>query len=496
VVKPAKPEKPVKEEPKVKGGFKINRWMQMPKGFDPPELDALAKRRKGLPATLDTLSSLYATVVPVTALRPGKVRKVDNDGTVRVYEVMAPVGQTVEGEILDEAEAANATVEPPAPVGTIIDGVGIVNADGLLIAQPTPRRKMPPPRRKPKKGGPGRSKKKILPELGPDGVPVHPPYPGEEGAKALSAPADGTEGGDTPMPDANDGEEDDDGESGEDGEDGEIMEDDEDKEDGEISGATTPARSSSALSQVMSVDEVTSEEPRALIPPPPSGLRNVINAEDAVTSPIKEEHDSKALETTSIEQMVETVPEEAMGDAPVEPEPAQIPEIMAEEAAIVAETETVAEAEAAEVKPELTEPQPMPDIAAEPSPPPPPPTEPQVTPMEPELAAPETLEVEVPAMEPPETEPQPELQLPVEPPAVELPAEPQPEDIVMAEAEPQALEAPEAPKVLVAAPPAPPAPPVEPETLPPILADSVESLKSPKEEAVPEPVKEGEPKDE
>jgi hypothetical protein len=219
-------------------GFTVKKWVQMPKGYEASDRDYLAKRRKGLPP----LHAGYGVSVPLDqskTYRTLKVRRADINGVEHVYEVMAEVGQVVEGEILEADKAVAAPVDPPAAPGTIIEGVGVVNSDGVVIAQPTPKRKPLPPRRK-KKGGPGRSKKKLLPELGPDGVPI---VSSDAANAALTSDAIGstavdTENGDTPMPDAPEGEEDEEGS----GEEGDEMDEDDGHEDGEISATSTPAQ--------------------------------------------------------------------------------------------------------------------------------------------------------------------------------------------------------------------------------------------------------------
>lgn len=136
--------------------FAVRRWALVPRHLEGAEPEYLAKRRKGLP-------SVYGgTVMPpggTGQMRKTKVRKTDADGNTAVWDVLVPEGQTVEGEIL-EGEIFS-TQAAPAP-GTIVEGVGVVNAEGLVIAgdqMSTPaRRRPPPPKRKAK--GPGRGRRK------------------------------------------------------------------------------------------------------------------------------------------------------------------------------------------------------------------------------------------------------------------------------------------------------------------------------------------------
>lgn len=140
----------------VESTFAVRRWALVPRHLEGTEPEYLAKRRKGLP-------SVYGgTVMPqggTIQMRKTKVKKTDTDGNTAVWDVLVPEGQTVEGEIL-EGESFS-TQAAPAP-GTIVEGVGVVNAEGLVIAgdqMSTPaRRRPPPPKRKAK--GPGRGRRK------------------------------------------------------------------------------------------------------------------------------------------------------------------------------------------------------------------------------------------------------------------------------------------------------------------------------------------------
>jgi hypothetical protein len=239
------------EAKEVQQGFVVRKWTVLPRHLEESEPEHLAKRRKGLPPSFG--SGYVGPIAPLTAFRKTKVKKVDADGNVHIYEVLAPEGQTIEGEVVDEDETMkDAPVETAAAPGTIVEGVGVVNEQGVVVAndllpQPTPpRRKPPPPRRKPKKG-PGRGRKKVLFEDGEQKVP------GDGTSSSLQAPrtatSDGAAGaaglsteGDTPMPDAQDGDEEEgSGSSGDDGEEGdEGDEGDEGREDGELSPTPEP----------------------------------------------------------------------------------------------------------------------------------------------------------------------------------------------------------------------------------------------------------------
>ncbi|KAF1810264.1 hypothetical protein P152DRAFT_484063 [Eremomyces bilateralis CBS 781.70] len=224
------------EEPKEsERGFAVKKWSVVPRHLEEPEREYLAKRRKGLATSTNGLNIDGIAGGP---MRKTKVQKADADGNLKIYEVLVPEGQTVEGEVLnEEAIPENVpVVVPPAVPGTIVEGVGVVNEEGLVVAGELPapvKRKPPPPRRKPKRSGPGRGRKKVVIEPSTENA-----GPGTEGAadpSKLTVPPLGnvesssapSADGDTPMGDA--GDEDD--EESEDGEEG----DKDDREDGELS---------------------------------------------------------------------------------------------------------------------------------------------------------------------------------------------------------------------------------------------------------------------
>ena len=231
----------------MEAGFLATKWGLVPSHLEGKETKFLADRRNGL-APLNGVT-LGAAVGPGQSRRL-KLRKTDNSGKMTVFEVIVPHGQIVEGEIVEESITLS---EPPAP-GTIVEGVGVVNSEGLVVAgdqiKPTPpRRRPPPPRRRPK--GPGRGRKKKVAFA-----------PGLEGSSTLlgvgvatsdasalegelRSEGDGdqsTVGGDVEMgegsvlQDGSEGSEEDD--EGEDGEDG-------DREEGELSPTPVSSKSPS-----------------------------------------------------------------------------------------------------------------------------------------------------------------------------------------------------------------------------------------------------------
>ncbi|KAL8975400.1 MAG: hypothetical protein Q9197_000381 [Variospora fuerteventurae] len=137
-------------------GFLAKRWAAVPRHLEGPEPEFLAKRRKGLPSAYTAPLGQIHGAAP---MRKIKVKKTDAEGNASVLDVIVPEGQTVEGEVREEE--ANVT-QAPAP-GTVVEGVGVANAEGVIVAGdqvlPTPpRRRPPPPKRKAK--GPGRGRKK------------------------------------------------------------------------------------------------------------------------------------------------------------------------------------------------------------------------------------------------------------------------------------------------------------------------------------------------
>lgn len=232
-------------------GFVAKKWTVVPRHLEGPESEYLARRRKGLPSMY--MGPLGAgTMGP---MRKVKVRKTDSEGQTFVWEVLAPEGQVVEGEIFEDVEMT----EAPAP-GTVVEGVGVVNAEGVVVAgdammQPTPpRRRPPPPRRKPKGPGRGRRKKvqfahgESLNGVVTTGVLMTASVTTQDGkqivegvkSEVTSTGGVANSGPDAEMADDSlmqDGdEEDDDNEEGEEGEEG----DDDDREEGELSPSPDP----------------------------------------------------------------------------------------------------------------------------------------------------------------------------------------------------------------------------------------------------------------
>jgi len=257
------------ENKETQRGFTVRKYVKVPRHLEGPEPEYLAKRRKGLPSQYSVYSGAVGPLTSTGPMRKTKVRKVDNEGKVHVWEVLVPEGATVDGEVQKEETIAKAAPAAAAP-GTVVAGVGVVNSDGVVVAndlvqQTPPRRRPPPPKRKSKKG-PGRGKKKVAFEPGTEGL-AEGGMAADGSSNTLGVPHIKTEGGsngqsegDTPMADAQDGDEDD-GDEGEDGEDGEEGSDDEDREEGELS--PTPG-------EAPSPSKTVSEPPKESSPPPPT----------------------------------------------------------------------------------------------------------------------------------------------------------------------------------------------------------------------------------
>jgi len=217
----------------VEPGFTATKWGVVPTHLEGQEVKFRADRRKGLPPLNGGATGVVAGA---GQMRNIKIRKTDVEGHAHVLGVFVPEGQAIEGEIVDE----NTTLSEAPASGTVVEGVGVVNAEGLVIAgdqmQPTPPRKRPPPpKRRPK--GPGRGRKKKVAfapgardaltlhslSTGTDGAAEHNGEPRPEGAgHRVTTDGDIEMGEDSMLLDGEEGsEEDDEGEEG-DREEGEL----------------------------------------------------------------------------------------------------------------------------------------------------------------------------------------------------------------------------------------------------------------------------------
>ena len=303
-------------------GFVVTKWLQVSREMEQPEPEYLAKRRKGLP----TLYGVAGNIPPPT-LRKTKVKKIDNDGNLYFLDVLVPEGTFIEGEV---AEGETAPTQAPAP-GTVVEGVGVANAEGIVVAgdpvAPTPpRRRPPPPKRKPK--GPGRGrKKKVVVENGADGVPTavnansaqsgtidpltgKPSVSGD--ANGASVGANGA-GDDSMLQDGDEGSDEDD----EEGEEGELT----DTED-QLSRSVTPSKPSTTT-RIKSPVKTTED---GLLAPPLHSTESSLPTPATLPTPEIAVHpstesdvagvDAAGLSTPDILQPIATLPADI---APTEP---------------------------------------------------------------------------------------------------------------------------------------------------------------------------------
>ncbi|TKA23958.1 hypothetical protein B0A50_06464 [Salinomyces thailandicus] len=284
-------------------GYVAKKWKAIPESLLVPEskhFEFLAKRRKGLPSIYGAELSA-AAVVP---MRRTKVRRTAApaaeglEAMVTIYEVLLPEGQVLEGEITDLTEMAELKPTSAVP-GTVIEGLGIANDDGIIVAEhlkpslAAPRRSRPPPKRK---GGPGRGKKRVT-FTNPDGSTYTAIVPnatkivaqpgqtvkhvakGEEAAADInqvkteatvqpSGEGEGVGEGEVDQQ-AGEGEGEGEGEEegSEEGEEGEEDDDDEQREEGELSDEDAPTAGATPAPAPASAVQRTAGESAAEDPP-------------------------------------------------------------------------------------------------------------------------------------------------------------------------------------------------------------------------------------
>ncbi|KAF2032238.1 hypothetical protein EK21DRAFT_61257 [Setomelanomma holmii] len=272
------------ENKEVQTGFTIKKYVKVARHLEAPEPEYLAKRRKGLP------SQHALNGIAQQPLRETKVKKLDAEGNATVYKVLVPEGQAVEGEV-EPTDAAIEVAPATAAPGTIVEGVGVVNAEGVVVAndiltQTPPRRRPPPPKKKVKRGGPGRGRKKVV---FVEGATEQGTTVASARGDVLAVPGIKQEGGsvepydgDTPMGEA--GADDEEG-SGEEGS------DEEDQDGEQVSHPSTPAtpsRPSAAPTSVPNWDtaEIASLEAAGAIIPAAIATEGVLQAEVKNESPV------------------------------------------------------------------------------------------------------------------------------------------------------------------------------------------------------------------
>ncbi|KAE8379234.1 hypothetical protein BDV26DRAFT_260042 [Aspergillus bertholletiae] len=229
----------VEEQPTLhttERSFLTRKWATVPRHLENSEVEFLAKRRPGLPSLYGaTTSGANGTENGSAPMRRTRFKKVDpTSGNISIYEAWVPEGHKIEGEITNDSqlvpENSNTIVTPEAPApGTVIEGVGVVNAEGVVVADPTsaavmtpPKRRPPPPKRKAKGFGKGRRKKVMFaPGEGADANAVH--GAGPEAGDSTTETGYGKEGTDRSRMSVDQNgqeEDDDDGEEGEESDEG------------------------------------------------------------------------------------------------------------------------------------------------------------------------------------------------------------------------------------------------------------------------------------
>ncbi|KAH8703807.1 hypothetical protein BGW36DRAFT_370010 [Talaromyces proteolyticus] len=172
---------------KMERSYTTRKWSQLPKHLELPEAEFLAKRRAGLPSLYGVAGTLTTGASGATqSMRKVKVKKTDpNTGNVTIYDAWVPEGQKVEGEIKDESQVAPAQPDATVtrvvpPPGTVVEGVGISNTEGVVVAAPAAPTA---PESTSEKNGPSPPKRKSNDE-------------GEKGRKrVMFAPGEGVEVG-------------------------------------------------------------------------------------------------------------------------------------------------------------------------------------------------------------------------------------------------------------------------------------------------------------
>jgi len=151
-------DKPEKKDDETKDkGYTAKAWKQISRQMEGPDIEYLAKRRKGVV----TLSSKSAP--PVATLTKATVKRIDAAGNEYVQDVVVPHGQQVEGEVI----AQTVIPDPSASVDP-------------YAVQPTPPRRNRPASKKKSKAPRGRKKKAAAPTSVPVDVPMDGTAPATE----------------------------------------------------------------------------------------------------------------------------------------------------------------------------------------------------------------------------------------------------------------------------------------------------------------------------
>jgi hypothetical protein len=226
-------------------GFAVQKWTQLMRQQEESSMEYLAKRRVGLP------SVHRIPTVNASSLKQIRVRRVDANNQPVIYEVLVGEGKIVQGEATELLPGDDELVVKPAP-GTMIEGLGVTNENGLIIYAEAPaalfgRGRAAPPKKKTKRGAAkGRKKAGTAKTTNlASGAGISSEAVAESGDTAMvdvdNSVVDTTAvvGDD----DAEDGEEEDDDEG--EGDDGEVDadaegENDDDREEGELTPSPEP----------------------------------------------------------------------------------------------------------------------------------------------------------------------------------------------------------------------------------------------------------------
>lgn len=142
------PEKVEKKEDETKDrGFSAKAWKQVPRHLEGPDLEYLARRRKNVITIGSKAQQIIPTVTKAT------MKRIDAAGNEYTQDVIVPLGQHIEGEIISQTEI-------PDPSIAMVDGYPV---------QQSPMKRKPIPKKK-HKAGPGRGRKKKL--LPPTSAPI------------------------------------------------------------------------------------------------------------------------------------------------------------------------------------------------------------------------------------------------------------------------------------------------------------------------------------
>lgn len=154
-------DKPEKKDDDTKDrGFTAKAWKQIPRHLEGPDIEYLAKRRKGL----ITIASKPAALAPT--LTKTTVKRIDAAGNEYVQDVVVPHGQKVEGEVISQ------TVIPDPSAGAV---------DPFAVQPTPPRKKGSSSKKKAKSAGRGRKKKAAAPTSAPAVIPAEGSAPVGEG---------------------------------------------------------------------------------------------------------------------------------------------------------------------------------------------------------------------------------------------------------------------------------------------------------------------------